>query len=307
MTEINICRYIEIFETDPSNLKIVAKAIEKFYWKKVGLIFMTQKTVAKLAGVSINTVRKMLRILVESGRIIAGKFRRKGESSARYFYKIPGVKNSKLPSDLPEENPLFLPQIECANFAHKEREYNKEIKINKEEEPAPPPLKKNIDERFGERELVPSQALEEAKKFDVPLDVATKSWHRFVTLKGEQLAKNWARGWKAWIANERVPGDKISFAEKKRKEADLLLDLEQISDERWGNVKEKLLLLAGKPIYINWIRHIFYVKYEDGVVTLSAPSKFVMETVQRQYQRKIDNVLGAFFPGFKYSEICLRS
>lgn len=60
-----------------------------------------------------------------------------------------------------------------------------------------------------------------------------------------------------------------------------------MNDDTWGKVREGLRRELGRANYEQWIEPLGFVSFDDGVVTLSASTKFICDWVERTFGGKI--------------------
>jgi DNA-binding PadR family transcriptional regulator len=138
------------------------------------------------------------------------------------------------------------------------------------------------------------------------LDKSLEKWHEFCqTIENNKFLNGEAGNFKATLLWSLEPKNTIKILEgyyrndskkntKTNKEISII-DLKQEIlglevPEFWKKVKESLLEEFGKETYVSWFRNLSFVKFEDGVLEIVAPSKFIAKELESLYRHRIEKI-----------------
>jgi chromosomal replication initiator protein len=77
-------------------------------------------------------------------------------------------------------------------------------------------------------------------------------------------------------------------------------------DESWRRSKIKLKAIVGEDIYSSWFMSTDFERFEDGVLTVSAPTKFLKNWVQNHYSKALFDACSSEFKGLARVNVLLR-
>ncbi len=73
--------------------------------------------------------------------------------------------------------------------------------------------------------------------------------------------------------------------------------------EFWKQIQESLLSSEGRGTYVSWIGKLAFIKYEEGVIELSAPSNFIAQYTEQHFKMAIKRIAGNLLKDFKSVKI----
>ena len=66
--------------------------------------------------------------------------------------------------------------------------------------------------------------------------------------------------------------------------SDTFLDFDE---NAWGRLKKNLKKVNGDIAYNNWLKHLNFLSFEQGILSLSVPTKFLRDWLVNNYADKI--------------------